>query len=129
MCSQGGDRTQQIKKLERGLINGPLHCFGYHAKCSSEFCRTAQNKQQSQADIVLVEEMTMREMIKDWKTSQSQYTVSPYLKKKAYFFIIRFQPHPILVTFPYKVLEEVIKLEQKVVCDKVTIQYKIQCKV
>ena len=55
MRSQGSDRAQQIKKLEKDLINGPLHCFGYHAKCSPEFCRTAQNKQQSQADIVLVE--------------------------------------------------------------------------
>ena len=128
MHSQGSDRAQQIKKLEKDLINGPLHCFGYHAKCSPEFCRTAQNKQQSQADIVLVEGNDNERNDQGLEDiAESVYSKS-IPKKESIILYIKFQPHP-MVTFPYKVLEEVIKFVQKVVCVKVTIQYKIQYKV
>ena len=101
MCSQGGDRAQHLIELERDLINGPLRCFGQNVVLNFvEQHKTSNNHRQI---LSWWKEMTMREMIKDWKTSQSQYTASPYLKKKAYFFIIRFQPHPNLVTSPYKV--------------------------
>lgn len=26
-------------------MNGPLHCFGHHENCSSDFCTVAQQKQ------------------------------------------------------------------------------------
>ena len=42
MRSKGSDRVQAIK---RDIMNGPLHCFGYHESCSADFCSTVQNKQ------------------------------------------------------------------------------------
>jgi len=33
-----------IRKLQRDLMNGPLHCFGYHTRCNDDFCKTAPNK-------------------------------------------------------------------------------------
>ena len=42
MHSKESDHQQAILKLEHDLLNGPYHCFGYHAKCSTDFCRSAQ---------------------------------------------------------------------------------------
>ena len=42
MRSQEQDRSVAISKLQKDLMNGPLHCFGYHTKCSPDFCKTAQ---------------------------------------------------------------------------------------
>jgi len=42
MRSQEEDRQQAIQKLQEDLMNLPLHCFGYHANCSPDFCKTAQ---------------------------------------------------------------------------------------
>ena len=36
------NRREAIIKLEKDLLNGPLHCFGYHSKCSTDFCTTAK---------------------------------------------------------------------------------------
>ena len=36
------NQHEAIIKLERNLLNGPLHCFGYHSKCSTDFCTTAK---------------------------------------------------------------------------------------
>ena len=36
------NRHEAIIKLERDLLNGPLHCFGYHSKCSTDFCTTVK---------------------------------------------------------------------------------------
>ena len=44
MRSQEKDRSKAIKCLERDLINGSLHCFGHHEKCSADFCKTVQEK-------------------------------------------------------------------------------------
>lgn len=49
MRSQESNRAAAIKLLAKDLINGPLHCFGHHSKCSADFCRTVQNKQQQQS--------------------------------------------------------------------------------
>jgi len=46
MRSKESDRHQAILKLERDLLNGPYHCFGYHTKCSIDFCKTAQQSAQ-----------------------------------------------------------------------------------
>lgn len=46
MRSKEPDRKKAIKLLERDLLNGPLHCFGQHDKCSPDFCSTAREKQQ-----------------------------------------------------------------------------------
>ena len=45
MRSKESDQAKAIKQLEQDLINGPLHCFGHHSKCSADFCRTVQEKQ------------------------------------------------------------------------------------
>ena len=42
MCSKENNRPEAIKKLQKDLINVPLHCFGYHEKCSTDFCKTAK---------------------------------------------------------------------------------------
>ncbi len=44
MRSAESDRAKAVKLLERDLINGPRHCFGYHSNCSSDFCHVAQEK-------------------------------------------------------------------------------------
>ena len=42
MRSQEEDRPRAISKLQKDLINSPLHCFGCHEKCSPDFCKTVQ---------------------------------------------------------------------------------------
>ena len=42
MRSKENNRPEAINKLQKDLINGPLHCFGYHEKCSTDFCKTAK---------------------------------------------------------------------------------------
>ena len=45
MRSQEPDRNVVARLLERDLLNGPFHCFGYHDKCSPDFCSTAHQNQ------------------------------------------------------------------------------------
>ena len=45
MRSQEPDKNEAARLLERDLLNGPLHCFGYHDKCSADFCSTARDHQ------------------------------------------------------------------------------------
>lgn len=45
MRSQEEDRNVAARLLERDLLNGPFHCFGYHNKCSPDFCSTARQNQ------------------------------------------------------------------------------------
>ena len=40
MRSQEQDRPTAISKLQKDLINSPLHCFGCHERCSPDFCKT-----------------------------------------------------------------------------------------
>lgn len=47
MRSREVDISRGIKLLEQDLINGPLHCFGHHDRCSPDFCTTARHKQMS----------------------------------------------------------------------------------
>ena len=42
MRSQEQGRPRAISKLQKDLINSPLHCFGCHEKCSPDFCKTVQ---------------------------------------------------------------------------------------
>ena len=53
MRSKETDRKKAIKSLERDLINSPLHCFGQHDHCSTNFCSTAREKAQQQSSSVL----------------------------------------------------------------------------
>ncbi|XP_065907494.1 uncharacterized protein [Dysidea avara] len=46
MWSQELNKVESVKKLQRDLVNVPLHCFGCHSKCSPDFCKTAQKNQQ-----------------------------------------------------------------------------------
>ena len=45
MRNRDPDRNVVARLLERYLLNGPLHCFGYHDKCSTDFCSTACRNQ------------------------------------------------------------------------------------
>ena len=40
-----------VVKLRKDLINGPLHCFGYHTKCSTDFCKVKQNSHPSSSNM------------------------------------------------------------------------------
>ena len=40
--SKENNHPETIKNLQKYLINGPLHCFGYHEKCSTDFCKTVK---------------------------------------------------------------------------------------
>ena len=42
MRSKEPDRKSAIIKLQQDLMNGPLHYFGCHTNCSTDFCKTAQ---------------------------------------------------------------------------------------
>ena len=50
MRSQESNKVEAVKKLQRDLMNIPLHCFGSHSKCSPEFCKTAQKNLEQQQE-------------------------------------------------------------------------------
>ncbi len=45
MRSQESYVKMALAALKHDLQNGPLHCFGMHQYCSTDFCKTAQEKQ------------------------------------------------------------------------------------
>ena len=45
MRSQEPDTTKAVKLLVQDLVNGPLHCFGFHTKCSTDFCKVALERE------------------------------------------------------------------------------------
>ena len=47
MRSKETDKRKAVKLLKQDLVNGPLHCFGYHKGCSSDFCKAIQVPNQS----------------------------------------------------------------------------------
>lgn len=47
MRSQEPDTRKAVKFLEQELVNGPLHCFGFHSKCSTDFCKVACERKQA----------------------------------------------------------------------------------
>ena len=42
MRSKETNQQQAIANLRKDLLNGPLHCFGFHSKCSTDFCKIVQ---------------------------------------------------------------------------------------
>ena len=44
MRSKEENKHKAVRLLEQDLVNGPLHCFGYHQKCSLDFCKVAQSE-------------------------------------------------------------------------------------
>ena len=42
MRSKEPDRNAAIIKLQQDLMNAPLHCFGIHTNCNTDFCKTVQ---------------------------------------------------------------------------------------
>ena len=44
------NRYEAIKKLH-DLYNGPLHCFGHHSECSTDYCKLSQQIQNNKHDI------------------------------------------------------------------------------
>ena len=44
MRSTQPDRKEEVKLLERDILNSPHHCFGIHSNCSSEYCKVAAGK-------------------------------------------------------------------------------------
>lgn len=45
MRSHEPNKSKAARLLERDLLSGPLHCFGCHDKCSTDFCSTARDRQ------------------------------------------------------------------------------------
>ena len=37
MRCKEADKSQGLQSLQRNLINGPMHCFGQHDRCSPDF--------------------------------------------------------------------------------------------
>ena len=48
MRSMESDKSTVIQKLQHDLHNSPLHCFGMHDTCSTDFCKTAQQRVREQ---------------------------------------------------------------------------------
>lgn len=46
MRSQEVDRATALRLLQKDLVNGPLHVFGVHTHCSTDFCTVRQQQQQ-----------------------------------------------------------------------------------
>ncbi len=55
MRSKDPDRFKAMKQLEKDLINGPLHCFGQHDKCSRS---TAREKEQQSLPTLTTDTVT-----------------------------------------------------------------------
>ena len=47
MRSQEPDTRKPVKLLEQDLVNGPLHCFGLHSRCSTDFCKVAREREKA----------------------------------------------------------------------------------
>ena len=45
MRSREADQVQAAQKLQRDMLNSPLHCFGCYTNCSPDFCKTVQQQQ------------------------------------------------------------------------------------
>ncbi len=48
MRSKEDDRKKSLAALKHDLQNGPLHCFGFHQHCSTDFCKSARERAQQQ---------------------------------------------------------------------------------
>ena len=46
MKSYEMDVKKAVELLNRDLLNGPLHCFGIHSHCSTDFCTVARENQE-----------------------------------------------------------------------------------
>jgi len=58
MRSKESDRNTVIIKLQQDLMNGPLHCFGIHTDCSTDFCKTAQRLKTNTNNSPLLQEFS-----------------------------------------------------------------------
>ena len=47
MRSAMTDRRQAVRLLRQDLRNGPMHCFGVHTNCSTDFCKAANTSPDS----------------------------------------------------------------------------------
>ena len=45
MRSKESNTAKALVSLRKDLFNGPLHCFGIHARCSPDFCTTVRDNQ------------------------------------------------------------------------------------
>lgn len=50
MRSRLGNRKVAVKQLREDLRNGPLHCFGTHSNCNTDYCKVAQSDHGEHAD-------------------------------------------------------------------------------
>ena len=46
MRSKESYTKKAFTALNKALLNGPLHCFGVHSNCSSDFCTGSKNLEQ-----------------------------------------------------------------------------------
>ena len=44
MRSEENDKRTAASLLQDDIMNGPMHCFGYHHKCRPEYCKVVRSK-------------------------------------------------------------------------------------
>ena len=81
MRSKESDKQHAVLKLQNDLLNGPLHCFGCHIKCSTDFCKSIQQSKNlhtlssSQSTPLLQSTSSSSSTPSSQSTSSSQSTV------------------------------------------------------
>lgn len=75
MRSTESNKAEAIKNLEKDLINGPLHCFGHHEKCSADFCRTVQEKENETASTAIVDSIHEDERSPELEPVSSKFPI------------------------------------------------------
>ena len=51
--SENSNCLQALKLLRADLYNSPLHCFGVHTNCSTDFCKAAQKSSSSSSSLTV----------------------------------------------------------------------------
>ena len=54
MRSMESDKKAVIQKLQHDLHNSPLHCFGIHDNCNTDFCKIVQQRASGSADSTVI---------------------------------------------------------------------------
>ena len=77
MRSRESDKKAAVQKLQHDLHNSPLHCFGIHDNCSTDFCKIAQQRASGSADGTMQTQDThMTESTASASTSSTQLITS-----------------------------------------------------
>ena len=76
MQSTGSDVKQATKLLRQDLRNGPLHCFGIHTNCSTDYCKVTRSLQTPDTTNILVPEHASSRAEESTSGTESISTVS-----------------------------------------------------